>query len=113
MKKPGMLILAVVISLFHTAGVYAQEELYEKAVQAYLKKDFKTSVKCLKEYVAQKPDAKAYYLLGYSTYMIKRKGVSLKARSFKDNAADEYFRQAYLIDPNFTPRAIEFNKYRR
>ncbi|MGD1076449.1 MAG: tetratricopeptide repeat protein [Thermodesulfovibrionales bacterium] len=86
---------AVVISL--TSLVYAQEVTYDKALRAYLKKDFKAAVKYLKEYVAQNPDADAYYLLGYANYKLKKR---------KD--AMGYFREAYLIDPNFTPKAIEF-----
>ncbi|MGD0883779.1 MAG: tetratricopeptide repeat protein [Thermodesulfovibrionales bacterium] len=90
-----LLAAAVVIAL--TSLAYAQEETYDKALRAYLKKDFKTTVKYLKEYVAQNPDADAYYLLGYANYKLKNR---------KD--AIGYFREAYLIDPNFTPKSIEF-----
>jgi TolA-binding protein len=77
--------------------LYAQEDLYEKALHAYHKKDFKVTVQYLKEYVARKPDAGAYYLLGYANYKLNNR-----------KEAAEYFREAYLIDPNFTPREIDF-----
>lgn len=107
MKRLGVMVLAAVAYFTCVSAVYAQEEFYGKAVQAYLKKDFKAAVKYLKEYVAQKPDASAYYLLGYSTYMAQKK--TAKGHPLKgDNEADEYFRQAYLIDPNFNPKSIDF-----
>ena len=75
----------------------AQQETYEKALRAYQKKDFRTTVKYLTEYVERNPDAGAYYLLGYAHYKLKNR-----------KEASEYFRQAYLVDPNFTPKAIDF-----
>lgn len=109
MKRLGVMVIAAVAYFTFVSAVHAQEEFYGKAVQAYLKKDFKAAVKYLKEYVAQKPDAGAYYLLGYSTYMVQKK--TAKGRPLKgNNEADEYFRQAYLIDPNFNPKSVEFTR---
>jgi TolA-binding protein len=94
-------IVAVIVAVFlMTAFAPAQENIYDKAVRAYGKKDFKTAVKYLKEYVEKKPDAYAYYLLGYALYKIK------------DNSASErYFKEAYTLDPNVSASsAKEFLK---
>lgn len=112
MKHFGLLVLfAVVFLMSNGNALYAQEETYEKAVNAYLKKDFKTAAAYLKEYVAHKPDAEAYYLLGYATYMIHRKSGGL--RKSRGVEAADYFREAYLIDPNFSPKKIDYTKYKK
>jgi len=82
-------IMAVLLT---AAFASAQENIYDKAVRAYGKKDFKTAVKYLKEYVEKKPDAYAYYLLGYALYKMK-----------DDPASARYFREAYTLDPNVSP----------
>lgn len=112
MRKFGLYVLfAAAFLMISVPLLYAQEGVYEKAVHAYLKKDYKTAATYLKEYAAQKPEAEAYYLLGYATYMIHRKSGALKLS--KGSEASEYFREAYLIDPNFSPKNINFSKYRR
>lgn len=78
---------------------FAQESTYDIAIEAYVKKDFEAAVKYLKEYVAVKPDAKAYYLLGYASY---------KINNFEDSA--RYFKEAYIIDPEFDPSTIKFEE---
>ncbi len=82
-------IIAVFILISFAA---AQENTYEKAWKAYVKKDYKTAVAYLKEYVEKKPDPFAYYLLGYSYYKLKKPDESAK-----------YFREAYTLDPNISP----------
>ncbi|HAM53788.1 MAG TPA: hypothetical protein DCP92_24990 [Nitrospiraceae bacterium] len=99
-KRGGLLriiLLVAVVLISLSSLLYAQTETYDKALRAYSKKDFKTAVKYLKEYVAQNPDADAYYLLGYANYKLKKR-----------KEAIGYFKEAYLIDPNFTPKSIEF-----
>jgi len=86
-------IMAVLLTAVFAA---AQENIYDKALGAYGKKDFKTAVKYLKEYVEKKPDAYAYYLLGYALYKMKDNPASAK-----------YFREAYTIDPNVSPSSGE------
>jgi hypothetical protein len=49
-------ILSILVLLLITSPLMAEENPYDKAVHAYMKKDFRTAVKYLKEYVAQKPD---------------------------------------------------------
>ena len=64
----------------------------ETALKAYNRGDFQRAVDLLKEQVKQRPDAGAYYLIGYGLYSLGRY-----------NEASEFFSQAYLIDPDFTP----------
>jgi TolA-binding protein len=86
------IIAGIVAVLLTAVFAAAQENTYDKALRAYGKKDFKTAVKYLKEYVEKKPDAYAYYLLGYALY------------EMKDNPASaKYFREAYTLDPNVSP----------
>lgn len=102
MLKPVVFISVVLVTvIFLTSVLHAQEELYEKGFKAYLKKDYVTAVKYLKEYVAQIPDAEAYYLLGYASYELERKA----KRGDSDSA--RYFREAYLIDPNVSVTALK------
>jgi hypothetical protein len=108
-----MSILVCFVFVMFSAGVlYAEEGLYEKGMSAYLKKDYKTAVKYMKEYVAEKPDAKGYYLLGYANYELKRKtGLSRGRKDFwGDTETAKYFREAYLINPDFSPGAAIFKK---
>ncbi len=79
----GMLALLLIPTLA------CAQNTYDKAVDAYLKKDFKTAANILKEYVKKRPEPSAYYLLGYSLYKQK-----------KHAEAAEYFEQAYILDPN-------------
>jgi TolA-binding protein len=86
-------IAAAIMAVLLTAAFAAAEEnIYDKAIRAYGKRDFKTAVKYLKEYVEKRPDAYAYYLLGYALYKMK------------DNPGSaRYFREAYTLDPNVSP----------
>lgn len=94
--------------LFFSSHVFAQADLYEKGLRAYEKKDYRSAVKHLKEYVSRKPDAnaEAYYLLGYADYMVKRKAGKAGKDLWGDSETTEYFRQAYLIDPTVSARTI-------
>lgn len=95
------LILVALISLSLAGGVpnaLAQED-YSKALSLYEKGDFNGAVTYLRDYVAQKPDPAAYYLLGYALYKLG-----------KFNEASEYFKQAYLIDPGFSPQQMDYFK---
>ncbi len=103
------LFLAELLAILFSASVVcAQEGAYEKGLQAYLKKDYSAAVKYLKEYVAAKPDAKGYYLLGYASYESKRRSGNKHGRKdfWGDTETAKYFREAYRIDPDFSPRTI-------
>jgi len=83
--------------LFLLAGfVLAEENPYDQAIKAYHKKDFKNAVLYLEEYIAQKPDPYAYYLLGYANYKLKNHAESVK-----------YFEEAYILDPNISPLPLK------
>ncbi len=112
MQKTAVLFFAVLVTvLFSVPVLYAQDELFEKGRRAYLKKDYRTAVKYLSEYVARTPDAEALYLLGYANYEVKRKGPSKGKKTFwGDTETAEYFREAYLIDPKISARTIDIKK---
>lgn len=112
MRLPGALFIVLMLMICASL-VFAEDLTFEKALRAYLRKDYNTAARHLREYTAHTPDAAAFYLLGYSTYMLKRKTARLKGRHQSgDNEADEYFRQAYLIDPDFSPAAVDFSRYK-
>lgn len=98
-----MRILSVILSFMVffvlSTGVFAQvTDLYKKALRYYIKGNYSKAAEVFKEYVSQKPDAAAYYMLGYSLYKIGR-----------HEEARRYFKQAYLIDPKFSPSKIDYS----
>lgn len=90
------IVLCILAVFCVTSSSLAQESPFDKAVCAYLKKDFKTTVKYLKEYTAKKPDPYAYYLLGYAFYKMKKHPESVK-----------YFEEAYVLDPTISPSSMK------
>jgi hypothetical protein len=92
--KRSVFILAILLVLLSAAApqLVSADGEYDAALQLYYKGDYAEAVKNLKEYVEKKPDPAAYYLIGYGLYELGRYG-----------EADEYFQQAYLIDPTFSP----------
>jgi TolA-binding protein len=89
-------ILGIFILLLIPSLLSAQENSYDKAVQAYMKKDFKTAVRILREYGKKNPDPYVYYLLGYALYKQKKHAESAK-----------YFQEAYVLDPNISPGVMK------
>lgn len=112
MRRTSVLILSGFIFLAgSTTVVRAQGDAYEQGLHAYLRKDYRTAVKHLKEYVDRKRDAKAYYLLGYANYELKRKSGAKGRRDFwGDTETAQYFKEAYRIDPDFSPRTSAFKR---
>lgn len=113
MQKMGVVVVAVFVSVVFFASVLlAQDEAYEKGRTAYLKKDYKTAVKYLREYVAKNPDPEAYYLLGYANYEVKRKSGPRKGKKdfWGDTETAGYFKEAYLLDPGVSARSIHLEK---
>src|SRR5512147_70272 len=93
MKKALLVILTLGLILGVVSEALAQDNSdFKKALSYYHRGKFKEAVKYLGDYVDNKPDPAGYYLLGYALYKLK-----------KFDEADDYFRQAYLIDPNFSP----------
>lgn len=91
-----MILLIILTTNFSFANMNSE---YEKALSYYNNGKFKQAAKILQEYVKHKPDSDAYYRTGYALYKLKR-----------FDEADEYFRQAYLIDPNFSPQQSAISK---
>ncbi len=87
----GMLVLLTAVCAGSEA--LAKNDSFEKAVRYYLKKDFRHAAENLKQYIAERPDPAAYYLLGYASYKLKR-----------FDEANAYFAEAYLIDPAISPK---------
>lgn len=113
MKQLLTVILSgLILPVFCASALYAQEGTFEKGIQAYLRKDFKSASGYLKEAVAVKPDPGAYYLLGYSTYLLSKKAHGEKKLLLGREAAD-YFNEAYLIDPGFSPKSLAFRKIKK
>jgi TolA-binding protein len=92
--KIFFLVLAVLI--FMNSIVVAEVNNYKNAISLYQKGDYKAAIKYLKEYVEEKPDPYAYYLLGYASYKMK-----------KHSEAMRYFGEAYTLDPGFTPQPFK------
>jgi tetratricopeptide (TPR) repeat protein len=92
MKK----IIFVVLMIFALSAVYdtpfaAENSEHSKALKYYNSKKYKEAVELFKEQVQKNPTPSGYYLLGYSLY---------KLGKFEE--ANEYFKEAYLLDPDFS-----------
>lgn len=90
-----MRIFIIFLTLLSLLAIY-NSKVYsvnlEEAIILYQKGNFKKCIKYLEDYTKTLPDPRAYYLLGYSYYKIKKHSESMK-----------YFKEAYLIDPEFSP----------
>jgi hypothetical protein len=96
MKKISfVVILWAAFFMSHSMIFASPDSGYDAALKYYAKGKYEEAVKYLEEYVQTKPEPAAYYLIGYSLYKLGR---------FSE--ADEYFNQAYLIDPTFLPEKI-------
>jgi tetratricopeptide (TPR) repeat protein len=100
--KKVVLVLIAILALCAMPGQSAAtgNGEYDSALKAYYSGHYKKAVADLKDYVNRKPDAAAYYLIGYGLY---------KLGKYKE--ATEYFDQSYLIDPTFSPEEIGFEKF--
>ncbi len=102
MKRSLIVFVAVIITLFLSTLLPAQEELFDtkaaeehfkKGLELYFQKEYSVSAKEFKEAVNINPNAaKGYYFLGYSYY---------KLGMMKD--ANEAFDQGYQLDPYYSP----------
>jgi len=98
MKKLYYLSALVLVLLFACGLAYAQTDTeYVKALEQYEKGNFTEAIKYLKDFVSRRPEPSAYYLIGYALYKQK-----------KFDEAEKYFKQAYLIEPNFSPRSLAY-----
>jgi tetratricopeptide (TPR) repeat protein len=92
MKKVVLIIAIAFISVWSFSALALVNDDYEKGLKYYNTGQFEEAVKHLKSYVEKNPRASAYYLIGYSLYKLGR-----------HDDAEKYFREAYLIDTEFSP----------
>jgi len=92
MKKSFCIIL-VTLSLFVICGHASAD--YAAGVTAYKKHQYAECINQLQAYTDKTPDTRSFYLMGYASY---------KLRNYEQ--AKEYFRKAYLLDPNFRPASL-------
>jgi tetratricopeptide (TPR) repeat protein len=89
LKKWFQGMVFCIATLFLTASpLQARDLSYEKGADAYAKKDYRTAATYLRESVEKKPNAHAYYLLGYAYYKLNNHPESMRA-----------FKEAYNLDP--------------
>jgi hypothetical protein len=95
--KKVVYIIAVFFTLSVISGVaLAKTETdYDKAVRYYNTGKYKEAVEIFKDYIKTKPEAPAYYRIGYALYELGEYA-----------EANQYFQQAYLIDPSFSPDIV-------
>ena len=92
MKKLALIIaLFVLFAAAASAGVLSKDKDFQSGLKSYNSKNYKAAVKHFREYINRKPDPTAYYLVGYSLYKLG-----------KFSEADQNFREAYLIDPEYS-----------
>jgi len=75
-------------------GGYASAD-FAAGVAAYKKQHYKECINQLQAYTNKTPDTRAFYLMGYASYRL---------RNYEQ--AKEYFRKAYILDPNFRPASL-------
>lgn len=92
MKKVSLVIvLLVLFTAVAGAAVPNDDKDFRAGLKSYNSKNFSDAVRHFKEYINKKPDPTAYYLIGYALYKLG-----------KFSEADDYFRDAYLIDPEYS-----------
>ena len=97
MKKIAFIMFTFFLLAVLTGTTTAQlDPEYAKALKYYNSGNFEEAVRLFKGYVEKKPEATAYYRIGYALYKLGR----------HDEAA-KYFENAYLINPDFSPVLLE------
>jgi hypothetical protein len=92
MKKVALIMVLFVLFVAAAgAAIPNDDKDFRTGLKSYNSKNYKAAVKYFKEYINKKPDPTAYYLIGYSLYKLG-----------KFSEADEYFRDAYLLDPEYS-----------
>jgi tetratricopeptide (TPR) repeat protein len=89
--KKSIVIFCSILLFAIGSVAYAYDETYEKAMKHFKSREYKRAIPYLENYVVQKPDPAAYYMLGYAYYQL---------RNF--DRSKDYFDQAYLINPDFS-----------
>jgi len=91
MRKTGLIIALLLLFASVSGAAVPKDKEFRTGLKHYNKKNYKAAARQFKEYVNSKPDPAAYYLIGYSLYKLGR---------FSE--AEEYFSEAYFIDPEFS-----------
>lgn len=91
MKKTGLIIVLLLLFAAVSGAAVTDDMEFRTGLKHYNDKNYKAAVILLKQYVDKKPDPAVYYMIGYSLY---------KLGNF--NEAEEYFNEAFFIDPEFS-----------
>jgi hypothetical protein len=99
MKKTAIIIAALAVSVSVLLGVASgsYEDEFQKAVEQYKEGSYEEAARILEQYVSERPEGRAYYLLGYANYAMGKHDEA--ARNFQD---------AYLVSPEMSP--MDFRK---
>jgi len=93
MKKIAFIIIMSFVLFAVSDTILAKTDTdYDTALKYYNSGKYKEAVRLFQEYIKKKPEPSAYYRIGNALYELR-----------KFSEANEYFKQAYLIDPNFSP----------
>lgn len=106
-KEDGMkrvvlcFVMIISLSLIMVPGILNAQPngTYDHALYLYKEGKFKEAVKELRDYLQERPEPSAYYLMGYALYELGRY-----------QEARKYFDEAYLVDPEFRPEKIDFQR---
>ncbi|MEW6066822.1 MAG: tetratricopeptide repeat protein [Nitrospirota bacterium] len=96
MKKALFIIMC--FALFASTNTIFAAEMdneYDKALKYYNSGKYQEAVELFKEYVKKNPHPDAYYRIGYALYELG-----------KFDEANKYFKDAYLIDPAYSPEWV-------
>gem|GEM_PF-748809 len=98
-KKTAIVIVVLAVSVALLCGIAfgASDADFQKAVNYYKSGSYAEAANLLEQYVKEKPEGRAYYLLGYANYALG-----------KQAEANQNFQDAYLVDPEMNPQ--EFRK---
>lgn len=72
---------------------------YEQGLKLYRTGNYSLCIKYLKTHLDESNDPRAFYLIGYAYYKLK-----------DHTSALQYFNQAYLADPGFSPQNIKWKQ---
>jgi TolA-binding protein len=104
-KEEGMKKAALVIALCMLLAVAAgatgpmDDKEFRTGLKHYNSRNYKAAVIHFREYAGKHPDPVVYYFIGYSLYELG---------SFSES--NEYFREAFFIDPEFSLEKAGFIK---
>jgi len=92
MKRVAILsIVFIMVAIGSSMASMQDDKDFRAGLKYYNSKNYKAAVKHFREYLSKKPDPRGYYLAGYALYKIG-----------KFNESEECFREAFLIDPEFS-----------